>query len=136
MLKLCARAVTGLVLLAAGVGGAAQTPLPAPSPKDIDALFKRYDSKTTPGCSVAVIQSGKVAFLKSYGMADPALGVPMKSSTSSWIPYSEARVFLAVGVAMLARDGKISLDGPVRKHVPQVPAYASMVTIRQLLRSE
>lgn len=133
MLKLCARAVTGLVLLAAGVGGAAQTPLPAPSPKDIDALFKRYDSKTTPGCSVAVIQSGKVAFLKSYGMADPALGVPMKSSTSSWIPYSEARVFLAVAIGMLARDQAISLDSPVRRYVPEVPAYARDITIRNLV---
>src|SRR3990167_8298270 len=128
--------LTALVLACATAQlAAASAPVgrTAPPERAVDAVFKRYDSKDTPGCSVAVIDAGKVVLKKSYGMADPALGVPMTSSTSSWIPYSEARVFVALGVAMLARDGKISLDGPVRKHVPQVPAYASMVTIRQLL---
>ena len=104
-----------------------------PAESAVDGVFKRYDSRDTPGCSVAVIDAGKVVLKKSYGMADPALGVPMTSSTSSWIPYSEARIFVALAVAMLARDGKVSLDDPIRRHVPQVPAYASAVTLRQLL---
>lgn len=104
-----------------------------PPESAVDAVFKRYDSKVTPGCSVAVIDDGKVLLKKSYGMADPSLGVPRTSATSHWIPYSEARVFVALAVAMLARDGKISLDDPIRKHIPQVPAYASAVTVRQLL---
>ena len=104
-----------------------------PSESAVDAVFKRYDSKDTPGCSVAVIDDGKVLLKKSYGMADPSLGVPRTSATSHWIPYSEARVFVALAVAMLARDGKISLDDPIRRHIPQVPGYASTVTVRQLL---
>ncbi|HWS77553.1 MAG TPA: serine hydrolase domain-containing protein, partial [Thermomonas sp.] len=99
----------------------------------VDAIFKRYDSKDTPGCSVAVIDGGKLLLKKSYGMADPSLGVPRTSATSHWIPYSEARVFVALAVAMLARDGKIELDDPIRQHIPQVPSYASAVTVRQLL---
>lgn len=104
-----------------------------PPESAVDAVFRRYDNKDTPGCSVAVIDGGKVLLKKSYGMADPSLGVPRTSATSHWIPYSEARVFVALAVAMLARDGKISLDDPVRKHIPQVPAYAAAVTVRQLL---
>ena len=99
----------------------------------VDAVFERYDGKDTPGCSVAVIDAGKVLLKKSYGMADPSLGVPMTSSITHWIPYSEGRVFVALAVAMLARDGKITLDDPIRTHVPQVPGYASAVTVRQLL---
>ena len=47
-----------------------------PPESAVDAIFKRYDSKDTPGCSVAVIDAGKVLLKKSYGMADPSLGVP------------------------------------------------------------
>lgn len=111
----------------------AQGPRIAPADGAIDAVFARYDSETTPGCSVAVIDGGTVTFKKSYGMADPALGVPMTSSTTFWIPYSEARIFVALAVAMLEKEGRITLDDPIRRHVPQVPAYAADVTIRQLL---
>ena len=104
-----------------------------PPESAVDAIFKRYDSKDTPGCSVAVIDDGKVLLKKSYGMADVSLGVPRTSATSHYIPYSEARVFVALAVAMLARDGKVSWDDPIRKHVPEVPSYASAVTVRQLL---
>lgn len=104
-----------------------------PTEAAVDAVFKRYDSKDTPGCSVAVIDAGKVLLKKSYGMADVSLGVPRTSATSHWIPYSEARVFVALAVAMLERDGKISWSEPIRKHVPEVPEYASAVTVRQLL---
>lgn len=113
----------------------AQVPVTRITPPEsaVDAVFKRHDSEDAPGCSVAVIDAGKVVLKKSYGMADIGLGVPMTSSTTSWIPYSEARVFVALAVAMLARDGVIALDDPIRKHVPEVPAYASTVTIRQLV---
>lgn len=113
----------------------AQTPITRTVPAEsvVDAIFKRYDSKDTPGCSVAVIDNGKVLLKKSYGMADISLGVPRTSATSHWIPYSEARVFVALAVALLERDGQITLDDPIRNHIPQVPAYAAAVTVRQLL---
>jgi CubicO group peptidase (beta-lactamase class C family) len=124
----------GLAFLIAGsLPTSAQSHRRAVPTEAIDVIFKRFDSSETPGCSVAVIDAGKVAFKKSYGMADPALGVPMTSTTTSWIPYSEARVFVALAVGMLAKEGKISLDDPVRRHVPQVPEYASSVTVRHLL---
>lgn len=133
MLRVCTWAATGLLLLETCQVANARPSSPPPSPKAIDALFKRYDKETTPGCSVAVIQSGKVIFKKSYGMADPALGVRMTSSISSWIPYSEPRVFLAAAIGILSRDGEVSLDSPVRRYVPEVPEYARDVTVRNLI---
>lgn len=124
-----------LFAVATSPSALAQAPITRTTPTEaaVDAVFKRYDSKDTPGCSVAVIDAGKVLLKKSYGMADPSLGVPRTSATSHWIPYSEARVFVALAVAMLERDGKISWNDPIRKHIPEVPAYASAVTVRQLL---
>jgi CubicO group peptidase (beta-lactamase class C family) len=99
----------------------------------VDAIFSQYDSRDTPGCSVAVISEGEVVLRKDYGMADVALGVARTGSTSHWLPYSEARVFVALAVAQLAREGKLGLDDPVRRHVPELPEYAAAVTVRQLL---
>lgn len=121
------------VASASPVFAQAQITRTTPAESAVDAIFKRYDRKDTPGCSVAVIDDGKLLLKKSYGMADPSLGVPRTSATSHWIPYSEARVFVALAVAMLARDGRIALDDSIRMHIPQVPAYASAVTVRQLL---
>lgn len=124
-----------LALAAIAAPAFAQVPITRTTPAEsaVDAIFKRYDSKQSPGCSVAVIDDGKILLKKSYGMADPSLGVARTSATSHWIPYSEARVFVALAVAMLARDGKLGLDDPIRRYIPQVPAYASAVTVRQLL---
>jgi hypothetical protein len=66
-------AATGLLFVENCEVAHARTSLATPSSEAIDALFKRYDKETTPGCSVAVIQSGKVTFKKSYGMADPVI---------------------------------------------------------------
>lgn len=136
MIRPSLKFATPLFLLAAMASPAlAESSITRTTPAEsaVDAVFKRYDRKDTPGCSVAVIDDGKVLLKKSYGMADPSLGVPRTSATSHWIPYSEARVFVALAVAMLARDGKLTLDDPIRLHIPQVPAYASAVTVRQLL---
>lgn len=126
----CLLALTVIAPSALAQGSITRT---TPPESAVDAIFKSYDSKDTPGCSVAVIDDGKVLLKKSYGMADISLGVPRTSRTNHWIPYSEARVFVALAVAMLARDGGIGLDDPIRSHIPQVPAYASAVTVRQLL---
>lgn len=99
----------------------------------VDAIFSQYDSRETAGCSVAVIRDGEVVLKKDYGMADIPLGVARTSGTSHWLPYSEARVFVALAVAQLAREGKLGLDDPVRRHVPELPEYAAAVTVRQLL---
>ncbi|MEO5588644.1 MAG: serine hydrolase [Gemmatimonadaceae bacterium] len=106
---------------------------PAQSFARIDSIFARYDSTTTPGCGVAVLRGDSVVLRKTYGMAHIGFGVPMSSATTTWIPYSEARVFTALAAAMLARDGAISLDDPVRRHVPELPAYAGAVTVRHLV---
>jgi CubicO group peptidase (beta-lactamase class C family) len=104
-----------------------------PPSERIDAVFAAYNARTTPGCAVAVLHRDSVVFQNAYGMALIGFGVPMTTATTTWIPYSEARIFTALAVAMLARDGAISLDDPVRRHVPGVPAYAGAVTVRQLV---
>ncbi len=104
-----------------------------PAIEQINAVYADYNANTTPGCAVAVMHADSVIFGNAYGMAHIGFRVPMTTATTTWIPYSESRIFLALAVATLARDGRISLDDPVRRHVSEVPAYAGAVTIRHLL---
>ena len=131
LLACSTRALTGLLVLTAPARAQVLARADSTTAR-VDAVFARYDA-TTPGCAVAVVRGDEVLLRKAYGMAHIGFGVPMTPATSLWVPYSEARVFTALAVAMLARDGRLSLDDDVRRYVPEVPAYASAVTVRQLV---
>jgi CubicO group peptidase (beta-lactamase class C family) len=47
---------------------------------------------------------------------------------------SVSKQFTAAAVLLLARDGRLSLDDPVRRHLPELPEAAAAVTIRQMLQ--
>ena len=128
--------VLAVALLLPGSSALAQSADTAPrhplEPR-VDSIFAERAGPASPGCAVAVMRNGEVILRKAYGMANLSLNVPMTSATSVWIPYSETREFVALAVAMLARDARISLDDPVRHHVPEVPSYAADVRVRQLI---
>ena len=46
---------------------------------------------------------------------------------------SVSKQFTAAAVLLLAKEGKLSLDDPVRKYLPEVPAYGMPLTIRHML---
>ena len=46
---------------------------------------------------------------------------------------SVSKQFTAAAVLLLARDGKLSIDDPVRKYVPELPDYGVPLTIRHML---
>src|SRR6202035_1373975 len=49
--------------------------------KQVEAIFKDWDTANTPGASVAVIEKGKVVFEKGFGLANLEYGVPIKPET-------------------------------------------------------
>ena len=46
---------------------------------------------------------------------------------------SVSKQFTALAVLLLANDGKLSLDDPVRKYIPELPDYGVPLTIRHML---
>jgi CubicO group peptidase (beta-lactamase class C family) len=46
---------------------------------------------------------------------------------------SISKQFTAMAILMLQKEGKLSLDDPIRKYIPEMPAYADKVTIRRAL---
>ena len=104
----------------------------APSPAAaVDEIFAKWTS-STPGCAVGVAVGGKPVLLKAYGMADLEHDVRNTPDTI-FEAGSVAKQFTAMAVQLLASDGKLSLDDPVRKYIPELPDYGKPLTIRHML---
>ena len=100
-------------------------------PAGVDKIFAKW-SESTPGCAVGVSEGGRQTFAKAYGMADLEHDVKNTPDTI-FEAGSVAKQFTAAAVLVLARDGKLSLDDPVRKYMPEVPDYGAPLTIRHML---
>ena len=97
-----------------------------------DTVFDRWNSTHTPGCAVGIARDGATLLTRGYGMADLEGGVPIRPGTI-FESGSVAKQFTATAVVLLALDGKLSLDDPVRKYLPEMPEYDRPITIRHLL---
>jgi CubicO group peptidase (beta-lactamase class C family) len=97
-----------------------------------DAIFSRW-TNATPGCAVGASLRGQPVLQRAYGMADLEHDVANKPDTI-FEAGSVSKQFTAAAVLLLARDGKLTLDDPVRKYVPELPDYGnSPLTIRHML---
>lgn len=47
----------------------------------IDAVFAQFDKPDSPGCALAVIDHGTIAYQRGYGRASLELGVPITPQT-------------------------------------------------------
>ena len=98
----------------------------------IDRLFEKWDRRDTPGCALCVGRNGRPLATRTYGTANLEYGVPIEASTI-FEAGSVAKQVTAASIALLAQDGKLSLDDPVRRFVPEVPDFGAPITIRHLL---
>jgi CubicO group peptidase (beta-lactamase class C family) len=85
-----------------------------------------------PGLSVAVIRNGRIEILKSYGLANVELQVPVKPETV-FQSGSIGKQFTAAAIMLLVEEGKISLADKITKFFPDVPATWNNITVRHLL---
>lgn len=110
----------------------------APASSSPSALAARLDALVTaevpadgPGVAVIVVQDGQVLLRKGYGKADLERDVPVSPEMVFRIG-SITKQFTAVAVLQLVRDGKVRLDDPLSRFVPDFPGAAG-VTVEQLL---
>ncbi len=85
-----------------------------------------------PGCAAAVSLNGETVFEKAFGLADLEHNVPNTTQTI-FESGSVAKQFTAAAIVLLQQDGKLSLDDPVRKYIPELPDYGTPLTIRHML---
>lgn len=98
----------------------------------VDKLFARWDKPGTPGCSLGVVRDGRLVYERSYGQADVEQDRRIGPDTVFHIA-SISKQFTAFAVLLLERDGKLSLDDDVRKHLPELHDFGRTITLRHLL---
>src|SRR3546814_12116788 len=110
--SLLAGTLAGLFAL----GGCAGTG-PA-TPPSVDTLMRDY-SGDVPGAVVLVLRDGQPLVRRGYGLADLDAGTPATPQTNFRLA-SVSKQFTAAAIVLLAQDGKLSLDDPVRQWLPSL----------------
>ncbi len=85
----------------------------------------------TPGLAIGVVEDGRLVYARGFGFATLSPHVPMTPDTEFY-PGGVTRQFTAAAVLLLAQDGKLKLDDPVSKYVPEF-RLGTGITIAQLL---
>lgn len=97
-----------------------------------DQVFAAFAKPGTPGCAAGVVRDGKVLYSKGHGFANLEHGVALTPKSSFYLA-SVSKQFLAFAVLLAEKQGKLSIDDPVGRHVEGLPAHTAAVTLRQLL---
>ncbi|HWS90010.1 MAG TPA: serine hydrolase [Pyrinomonadaceae bacterium] len=100
--------------------------------KKVDAFLSQWDKNDMPGCAVGVVKDGRLVYKRGLGMANLDYDVPNTTSTLFNLA-SVSKPFTAFSIALLAQQGKLSLDDDIRKYVPEMPKYDDTITIRHLI---
>lgn len=95
-------------------------------------MFTAAYPASGPGAAVLVVQDGKPILRKGYGMAELELGVPIAPDMVFRVG-SVTKQFTAACILKLAEEGRLALDDPLTKFLPDFPTGGRRVTIEQLL---
>jgi CubicO group peptidase (beta-lactamase class C family) len=98
----------------------------------VDALFKRWDRVDSPGAALGVFKDGRIVYARGYGTANLEYNIPITPQTVFRVG-SVSKQFTAMCIALLAEQGKLSLDDDIRKYLPEMNAYVPPVTIQHLI---
>lgn len=133
------------VNLAAGIAfaGLAVTAAPATAAPPVAALpadFARIAAALVdagypadgPGTAAIVMREGRVVFARGRGLADVAAHRAITRDTVFRLG-SITKQFAAAVILQLVAEGRVSLDDPLSRFLPDFPAPGSGATVRQLL---
>ena len=105
-------------------------PLTSAQIGQVDQLVTKTLSETgVPSASIAIVRDGRVVLTRAYGKANE--GLPARPD----LPYqiaSNSKQFTAMALLLLEDEGKLSLNDPVSKYLPDI-SDGDRITIRQLL---
>ncbi|MBN9296124.1 MAG: serine hydrolase [Filimonas sp.] len=99
--------------------------------KRIDEIFARYEA-ANPGCQFSISKNDEIIYSKVWGKADLENDVPL--TTSSLIEAgSVSKQFTAAAILLLEQQGKLSLEDDIRKYLPEIKDYSTVIRIKHLI---
>jgi CubicO group peptidase (beta-lactamase class C family) len=106
---------------------------------DIDRLFREFAAEShVPGAAWGIVIDGELAHVGTTGQRDLAPAAPVTADTVFRIA-SMTKSFTAMSILKLRDEGKLSLDDPAEKYVPELQGLKYLtsdspkMTIRHLL---
>jgi len=106
--------------------------MPADFKAKADQIIAKAVASGGPGVSVVVTENGKTAYRAERGSAN----IESKASIAPGTFFRFASItkqFTAAAIMKLVDQGKISLDDPLTKYLPDYPGPGGAATVRQLL---
>jgi CubicO group peptidase (beta-lactamase class C family) len=132
---------TGLALALAAAPAVAGTPAPPSRPAAPLATHARAIARSRelldqalqlyPGTAVAVAVGDRIVWSTAFGYADVDRLKAVSPATQFRI-YEAAMPLTATVLARLAQDGRVDLDAPVHRYLPELPDSGATVTLRDL----
>jgi len=111
---------------------AAAAPIPADFAARADAYLESAFPADSPGAAVIVTQNGRTVYARGRGLADVEAGRPIGPDTVFRLA-SITKQFTAAVILQLADEGRLSLDDPLSRFLPDYPQPGAGATVRQLL---
>jgi len=97
----------------------------------IAGIMRTHVQPGEPGCTVGVVQRGALTHALAFGLADLERGRALDPG-SVFNLASVSKQFTTFAILLLEQDGRLKLDDPIAKHVPEVAASSQGVTLRHL----
>jgi CubicO group peptidase (beta-lactamase class C family) len=97
-------------------------------------LKKTADSYKIPGLAVAIVNDNGIIYKSGY--EENSKGIRITAETP-FLLGSTSKTFTALAIMRLVETGKVELDSPVKKYLPEFslasPEYEDAITLRHLL---
>ena len=125
-----------LVAINVAVPSSGQTAGDPIAPAALDAWFDDVvHDAAIPGAAIVVVRDGRIVHEHGVGVADDS--GRLVTAQTPFVIGSLTKSLTALAVAQLAERGRIDLDAPVRRYVPDFavadPTAGATITVRQLL---
>ena len=98
----------------------------------IAGVMSAFVKPGEPGCTAGVVKDGVLAEAQAFGLADVEREKPLDTH-STFNLASVSKQFTAFAILLLQQDGKLKLDDPVARYLPELAPSAPGVTLRHLM---
>ncbi len=112
--------------------GAVEAPLKTVA-EQLDAIFAPWNRTDEPGMVVGIVKDGATIYRRGFGMASLETGAANTPATRMRIG-SISKHFTALLALLLAEEGKLDVDAPIRAYIPELSGPGGEPTLRQLMQ--
>lgn len=106
--------------------------LPADYQQKLDALFKPWNCGDAPGFIVGVAHRGRTVYRRGFGLASIQQGQANTPQTRMRIG-STTKHFTCLAALLLAQEGRLDIDAPLRRYLPELDGISGEPTLRECM---